>query len=102
MSQEANVRFWEGVGVRPPALLDYLRAYDSITDARVSLGRYFAFYDTERRPQALDRRTPDSVYSESAARLAARPEEALIALSNFRRSLLYFLFLRTAVLSIIL
>ena len=49
----------------------YLRAYDSVADARASLGRYFAFYNTERRHQSLDRRTPDSVYYESAARLAA-------------------------------
>jgi hypothetical protein len=28
------------------------------TDARASLGRYFHFYNTERRRQSLDRRTP--------------------------------------------
>jgi putative transposase len=49
----------------------YLKAYDSIPAARASLGRYFAFYNTERRHQALDRRSPDSVYYESAVRLAA-------------------------------
>jgi putative transposase len=49
----------------------YLKAYDSIAAARASLGRYFAFYNTERRHQSLDRRTPDRVYYESAARLAA-------------------------------
>lgn len=49
----------------------YLKAYDSIAAARASLGRYFAFYNTERRHQSLDRRTPDGVYYESAARLAA-------------------------------
>ena len=49
----------------------YLRAYDSITGARASLGRYFKFYNTERRHQSLDRRTPESVYYESAVRLAA-------------------------------
>jgi len=49
----------------------YLKAYDSIVAARASLGRYFAFYNAERRHQSLDRRTPDSVYYESAARLAA-------------------------------
>ena len=51
--------------------------------AKASLGRYFAFYNTERRHQSLNRRTPDSVYYESAAKMAAWPEEALIALSNF-------------------
>ena len=49
----------------------YLKAYDSIAAARASLGQYFAFYNAERRHQSLDRRTPDSVYYESAARLAA-------------------------------
>jgi putative transposase len=49
----------------------YLRAYDNIRDARVSLGRYFAFYNSKRRHQSLDRRTPDSVYYQDAARLAA-------------------------------
>lgn len=49
----------------------YLKAYDSIRAARQSLGDYFAFYNTERRHQSLDRRTPDSVYYKSAARLAA-------------------------------
>ena len=49
----------------------YLKAYDSMAAAKASLGRYFAFYNTERRHQSLDRRTPDSVYYESAAKMAA-------------------------------
>jgi putative transposase len=49
----------------------YLRAYDSIGDARASLGRYFAFYNIKRRHQSLDRQTPDSVYYQDAARMAA-------------------------------
>lgn len=49
----------------------YLRAYDSIGDARAALGRYFAFYNAKRRHQSLDRRTPDSVYFHDAARMAA-------------------------------
>jgi len=49
----------------------YLRAYDSIAAARLSLGKYFAFYNTERRHQSLDRRTPNRVYYEAAVRLAA-------------------------------
>ena len=49
----------------------YLKAYDSIATARASLRRYFAFYNTERRHQSLDRRTPDNVYYGDAARLAA-------------------------------
>ena len=40
----------------------YLRAYDSVSEARASLGRYLVFYN-ERRPHAsLDGRTPDEAY----------------------------------------
>ena len=40
----------------------YLHAYDSVSHARASLGRYFAFYNQRRPHTALDRRTPDQVY----------------------------------------
>ena len=40
----------------------YLRAYDSVSHARQSLGRYFDFYNTRRPHSALARRTPDKVY----------------------------------------
>jgi len=43
----------------------YLRAYDTVSDARASLHRYFTFYNTRRPHKALDRRTPDAVYFES-------------------------------------
>tara|TARA_R110002072_G_C7836798_1_gene524645 strand:- start:49 stop:873 length:825 start_codon:yes stop_codon:yes gene_type:complete len=49
----------------------YLKAYDCIGAARASLGRYFTYYNSKRRHQSLDRRTPDNVYYEDAARLAA-------------------------------
>ena len=49
----------------------YLKACDSMAAAKTSLGRYFAFYNTGRRHQSLDQRTPDSVYYESAARMVA-------------------------------
>ncbi len=49
----------------------YLKAYDSIGSARRSLARYFEFYNEERRHQSLDRRTPNDVYYEDAARVAA-------------------------------
>lgn len=49
----------------------YLKAYDDIGTARQSLSAYFEFYNRERRHQSLDRRTPDSVYYETAAREAA-------------------------------
>ena len=44
----------------------YLRAYESVANARASIDRYFRFYNSERRHQSLARRTPDSVYYEFA------------------------------------
>jgi putative transposase len=49
----------------------YLRVYGSISDACASLSRYFAFYNSKRRHQSLNRRTPDRVYYQGAVRMAA-------------------------------
>ena len=49
----------------------YLRAYDSVAEARESLDEYFEFYNTERRHQSLKKQTPESLYNQSAARMAA-------------------------------
>jgi putative transposase len=40
----------------------YLRAYDSVGDARASLGRYLVFYNALRPHSSLDARTPDHAY----------------------------------------
>ena len=40
----------------------YLRAYETPAALRTGLSHYFQFYNTERRHQALDRRTPDAMY----------------------------------------
>ena len=40
----------------------YLRAYDSVGEARASLGRYLDFYNRHRPHSSLDRRTPDEAY----------------------------------------
>jgi len=40
----------------------YLKAYESIAEARRGLREYFEFYNSKRRHQGLDRRTPDVVY----------------------------------------
>jgi len=40
----------------------YLKAYESIPEARRELAAYFNFYNTRRRHQGLDNRTPDEVY----------------------------------------
>jgi putative transposase len=44
----------------------YLRAYESVANARAYIDRYFRFYNKQRRHQSLARRTPDSVYYEFA------------------------------------
>jgi putative transposase len=41
----------------------YLKAYDSVAEARLGIGNYFRFYNRERRHQSLDRQTPDQVYA---------------------------------------
>jgi putative transposase len=40
----------------------YLKAYSSIAEVRKGLRDYFEFYNSKRRHQGLDRRTPDDVY----------------------------------------
>jgi putative transposase len=40
----------------------YLKAYESVTEARRGLKAYFTFYNERRHHQALDSRTPDEVY----------------------------------------
>ena len=40
----------------------YLKAYSSIAETRNGLREYFEFYNSKRRHQGLDRRTPDDVY----------------------------------------
>src|SRR5665213_2963939 len=40
----------------------YLRAYDSVSDARASIGRYFGFYNGRRPHSSLDGMTPDKAY----------------------------------------
>ena len=40
----------------------YLRAYDTLSDARTSIGKYLAFYNGRRPHSSLDRMTPDEAY----------------------------------------
>jgi putative transposase len=51
-------RFWRTVKYEEV----YLRAYDSVGEARQSIGRYLDFYNAKRPHTALDRRTPDQAY----------------------------------------
>ena len=49
----------------------YLRAYDSVGEARASLGRYLDFYNRRRPHSSLDARTPDRAYFDRPRQRAA-------------------------------
>jgi putative transposase len=49
----------------------YLRAYDSVGAARVSIGRYLDFYNRKRPHSSLDARTPDHAYFGHLPQVAA-------------------------------
>jgi putative transposase len=49
----------------------YLRAYDSVGEARASLGRYLDFYNSKRPHSSLDAKTPDHAYYGHAPQRAA-------------------------------
>ena len=71
MNREVHVRFWESAGLRCPALLNYLRAYDSVAAARASIARYVSFYNGKRPHSSLDARTPDRAYFDDLPHRAA-------------------------------
>src|SRR6516165_9425070 len=54
-------RFWRSVKYEEV----YLRAYDSVDEARASLSRYIHFYNGHRPHSSLDGRTPDRAYFNS-------------------------------------
>jgi putative transposase len=49
----------------------YLRAYDSVAEARASIGKYLSFYNGRRPHSSLDRRTPDRAYFDGLPQMAA-------------------------------
>jgi putative transposase len=49
----------------------YLRAYDSVAEARASIGRYLDFYNGKRPHSSLDARTPDRAYLDHLPQAAA-------------------------------
>jgi putative transposase len=49
----------------------YLRAYDSVSEARSSIGRYLTLYNGQRPHSSLDRKTPDQAYFDPLPQLAA-------------------------------
>lgn len=40
----------------------YLHAYKTVSDARLGIGRYLAFYNGRRPHSSLERKTPDQIY----------------------------------------
>ena len=65
MNREAHVRFCESAGLRCPALLTYLKAYENVAEARHGITAYFEFYNNQRLHQALAYRTPRQVFDEA-------------------------------------
>lgn len=49
----------------------YLHAYDSVGEARASIGRYLDFYNRRRPHSSLDRQTPDEAYFDHSPPRAA-------------------------------
>ena len=49
----------------------YLKAYDTVAEARTSLARYFSFYNSRRPHSSLDRQTPDQAYFTQLPQIAA-------------------------------
>ena len=49
----------------------YLRAYDTVSEARASISRYLGFYNSRRPHSSLDRQTPDQAYFTSLPHVAA-------------------------------
>jgi len=49
----------------------YLRAYDSVAEARASIGRYLDFYNRKRPHSSLSARTPDLAYFDHLPQAAA-------------------------------
>jgi len=49
----------------------YLHAYDNIRAAKKSLGHNIEFYNTERKQQSLGDQTPNQLYYEAVAQMAA-------------------------------
>ena len=49
----------------------YLRAYESVSEARTGIGQYFEFYNARRPHSSLGRMTPDQFYTKALPTPAA-------------------------------
>jgi len=56
----------------------YLKAYQAGREARISLGEYFRFYNTERPHQSLDYRTPAEVHAGAVENTGAGVVQSLV------------------------
>ena len=59
-------RFWRTIKYEEV----YLRAYDSVSDARRYIERYMNFYNSRRGHSSLKEQTPDAVYFKPMAMVA--------------------------------
>ena len=55
----------------------YLKAYQTVAEARVGINAYLEFYNRQRPPQALGYRTPAEVYQNGQEEKVATPEVGL-------------------------
>ena len=56
----------------------YLKAYDNVSEASASIGRYLDFYNRRRSHSSLDDATPDQAYfTPLPIRMAALPRQTL-------------------------
>jgi putative transposase len=49
----------------------YLRAYETVSEARASISRYLGFYNSRRPHSSLDSQTPDQAYFNRLQQIAA-------------------------------
>ncbi len=90
MNREVHVRFCESVGVRLPHATRlfverlwrsvkyeevYLKAYQTVAEARTGIDAYLEFYNRQRPHQALGYRTPAEVYQNGQEEKEAAPQE---------------------------
>ena len=60
-------RFWRSIKYEEV----YLKAYETVTEARASIGHYVHFYNSRRPHSSLDRKTPDQAYFNWLPQIAA-------------------------------
>jgi putative transposase len=71
-------RLWRTVKVEEV----YLRDYQTVTEARFNLGRYFEFYNNQRLHEALGYRTPAEVYGAAVGTPVALRAPSIVKTEN--------------------